>query len=67
MVLGGIGMGVAAGVLHYKSRDSGKLEITKVTPKGSSKEDGKADKSWPPSMNISTIQAATVPPSLDRN
>ncbi|XP_012225459.1 sensory neuron membrane protein 1-like isoform X1 [Linepithema humile] len=67
MVLGGLGMSVAAGVLHYKSRDSGKLDITKVTPKGSSKEDGKADKSWPPSMNISTIQAASVPSSLDRN
>ncbi|XP_011159294.2 sensory neuron membrane protein 1 isoform X2 [Solenopsis invicta] len=65
MILGGIGMGGAAGYLHYKNRDSGKLDITKVTPKTAQGEDNK-EKSWPPGMNISTIQA-TVPPSLDRN
>lgn len=66
MVLGGLGMSIAAGVLHYKSTKSGKLEVTKVTPKNSGTEDGKTDKSWPSNMNISTIQAS-VPPSLDRN
>lgn len=65
MVLGGIGMMGAAGVLQYKNRDSGKLEITKVTPKeaGSGNEEKKG---WPPGMNISTI-SASVPPNLDRN
>lgn len=60
-------MGGAAGVLYYKNRDSGKLEITKVTPKSGSRADSKMDKNWPPGMNISTIQAASVPSSLDRN
>ncbi|XP_011149856.2 sensory neuron membrane protein 1 isoform X2 [Harpegnathos saltator] len=69
MILGGIGMGGAAGILYYKNRDSGKLEVTKVTPKSGSSTDSKMkDKSaWPPGMNISTIQAASVPSSLDRN
>ncbi|XP_014467437.1 PREDICTED: sensory neuron membrane protein 1-like isoform X2 [Dinoponera quadriceps] len=66
-VLGGIGMGCAAGALYYKNRDTGKLEITKVTPKLDSRADSKMEKNWPPGMNISTIQAASVPPSLDRN
>lgn len=64
MVLGGIGMMAAAGVLQYKNRDSGKLEITKVTPKEAGS--GGEKKSWPPGMNISTI-SASVPPNLDRN
>ncbi|XP_011635608.1 sensory neuron membrane protein 1-like isoform X1 [Pogonomyrmex barbatus] len=67
MVLGGIGMGGAAGYMYYKNRDSGNLDITKVTPKTASREDSKNEKSWPPGMNISTIQAASVPSSLDRN
>ncbi|KAH0954151.1 hypothetical protein HN011_012146 [Eciton burchellii] len=62
MVLGGIGMEIAAGVLHYKNRDSDKLDITKITPKTASNE----NKNWPPGMNISTIQTAAVP-NLDRN
>lgn len=66
MMLGGIGMGGAAGFLHYKNRDSGKLDISKVTPKASNGPE-KPEKSWPPGMNISTIQAASVPSSLDRN
>jgi len=66
MILGGIGMGGAAGFLYYKSRDSGKLDITKVTPKTASGQDSKTEKSWPAGMNISTIQAASVPPSLDK-
>jgi len=65
MVLGGIGMEIAAGVLHYKNRDTGKLDITKITPKTASSEN-KMDKNWPPGMNISTIQTAAVP-NLDRN
>lgn len=69
MVLGGIGMCGAAGVLHYKNRDnSGKLDVTKITPKSASRSDSKTkEKSWPPTMNISTIQAASVPSTLDRN
>ncbi|KMQ89696.1 sensory neuron membrane protein [Lasius niger] len=64
LVLGGIGMGVAAGVLHYKSRQSsGKLDITKVTPKNGS---SKTEKSWPPTMHINTI-SASVPANLDKN
>lgn len=63
MILGGIGMGGAAGFLYYKNRDSGKLDITKVTPK--SGQDNKTEKSWPPGMNISTIQAS-VPSSIDK-
>lgn len=66
MVFGGIGMGIATGVLYYKNRDTDKLEITKITPKTASVEN-KTDKDWPPGMNISTIQAAAVPPHLDRN
>ncbi|XP_018359576.1 PREDICTED: sensory neuron membrane protein 1-like isoform X1 [Trachymyrmex cornetzi] len=65
LILGGIGLGGAAGFFYYKNRDSGKLDITKVTPKTSG--DNKPEKSWPPGMNISTIQAASVPSSLDRN
>lgn len=63
MVFGGIGMCIAAGGLYYKNRkeNSGKLDITKVTPKG-----GNTEKSWP-TMNISTIHAATVPANLDKN
>lgn len=65
MVLGGIGMCAAAGGLYYKNREnSGKLEITKVTPKNNSSS---AEKSWPPTMNISTIHAATVPANIDKN
>ncbi|XP_050445095.1 sensory neuron membrane protein 1-like [Cataglyphis hispanica] len=65
MVLGGIGMCAAAGGLYYKNRDnSGKLDITKVTPKNNSSNQ---EKSWPPTMNISTIQAASVPANLDKN
>lgn len=66
MILGGIGMGGAAGFLKYKNRDTGKLDITKVIPKTASGEE-KLEKSWPPGMNISTIQAASVPSNLDRN
>lgn len=62
MILGGIGMGGAAGYLQYKSRDSGKLDVTKVTPKTADGE----EKKWPPGMNISTIQAASVPSNLDK-
>jgi len=58
-------MGGAAGFFYYKNRDSGKLDVTKVTPKASG-DDNKTEKSWPPGMNISTISAA-VPSSLDRN
>lgn len=66
MILGGIGMGAAAGVLYYKNRENtGKLEVTKVTPKNDNTS--KTEKSWPPTMNISTIQAASVPPNLDKN
>ncbi|GAB1868221.1 Sensory neuron membrane protein 1 [Camponotus japonicus] len=63
MVFGGIGMCIAAGGLYYKNRkeNSGKLDITKVTPKG-----GNTEKSWP-AMNISTIHVATVPANLDKN
>lgn len=65
MVLGGIGMCAAAGGLYYKNREnSGKLEITKVTPKNNSSN---MEKSWPSNMNISTIQAASVPANLDKN
>ncbi|XP_070167686.1 sensory neuron membrane protein 1-like isoform X1 [Polyergus mexicanus] len=65
MVLGGIGMCAAAGGLYYKNREnSGKLEITKVIPQNNSSN---AEKSWPPSMNISTIHAATVPANIDKN
>ncbi|XP_018396924.1 PREDICTED: sensory neuron membrane protein 1-like [Cyphomyrmex costatus] len=66
LILGGIGLGGGTGYLYYKNRDSGKLDITKVTPKTSG-DDNKKEKSWPPGMNISTIQAASVPSSLDRN
>ncbi|XP_012524456.2 sensory neuron membrane protein 1 isoform X2 [Monomorium pharaonis] len=66
MILGGVGMGGGAGYLYYKSRETGKLDVTKVTPKTAGAEDNKVEKSWPPGMNISTIQAS-VPPSLDRN
>lgn len=59
-------MGGAAGFLYYKNRDSGKLDVTKVTPKAPPMEDNKIEKSWPPGMNISTIQAS-VPSSLDKN
>jgi len=59
-------MGGAAGFLYYKNRDSGKLEITKVTPKVTTANGEKSEKSWPPGMNISTISQA-VPSSLDRN
>lgn len=67
MLLGALGMGLAAGVLHYKNRVSDSIDITKITPKTASNEDSKIDKNWPPGMNISTIQAAAVPPNLDRN
>lgn len=60
-------MGGAAGFLKYKqNRDTGKLDITKVIPKTASGGE-KPEKSWPPGMNISTIQAASVPSNLDRN
>ena len=56
----------AAGALYYKNMDKNKLDITKVTPQS---QDGQDDeqKKWPPTMNISTIQSATVPPNLDNN
>ncbi|XP_072748122.1 sensory neuron membrane protein 1 isoform X2 [Anoplolepis gracilipes] len=64
LVLGGLGMCGAAGGLYYKNREnSGKLDITKVTPNNNNNN---TEKSWPPSMNISTIQAS-VPANLDKN
>lgn len=56
----------AAGALYFKNKDKNKLDITKVTPQS---PNGKDDdqKKWPPTMNISTIQSATVPPNLDNN
>ncbi|XP_070515757.1 sensory neuron membrane protein 1-like isoform X1 [Cardiocondyla obscurior] len=66
LMLGGIAMGGTAGYFHYKNRDSGKLDVTKVTPKSNSGQENKNEKNWPPGMNISTIQAS-VPSSLDKN
>lgn len=54
----------AAGALYFKNKDKNKLDITKVTPQ-SGKEKDDDQKKWPPTMNISTIQSATVPPNLD--
>lgn len=68
MILAGIGLGVAASALHFKKGGSGKLDISKIIPKSDTKEaDSKTkEKSWPPSMTVSTIQTAAVPPNLDK-
>lgn len=67
-MVGGIGMVAGSGVMYYKNRDSDQLDVTKVTPKGESRSDSKTkEKPWPPAMHISTIQAASVPSTLDRN
>lgn len=67
MVLGGMGLGGTAAGLHYKRKQSeNKLDITKVTPQNESRKSTGNEKKWQ-TMNISTIQAAAVPPNLDRN
>ncbi|XP_076281251.1 sensory neuron membrane protein 1 isoform X2 [Lasioglossum baleicum] len=69
MMVGGAGLGAAAGYLHYKNRDKNSLDVTKVTPESRNGKD--EEKKWPPQqqMNISTIQtqSAAVPPNLDMN
>ncbi|XP_076384781.1 sensory neuron membrane protein 1 isoform X1 [Megalopta genalis] len=69
MMVGGAGLGAAAGALHYKNRNKNSLDVTKVTPESRNGKDG--EKKWPPQqqMNISTIQtqSAAVPPNLDAN
>ncbi|XP_066583077.1 sensory neuron membrane protein 1-like isoform X2 [Prorops nasuta] len=67
-VLGGLGMCGASGYLYYKNRGKeSKLDITKVSPQNSNRiGSGGEEKKWQ-QMNISTIQAATVPPNLDRD
>lgn len=71
MILGGIGLGVASGVLYYKKQGTtDEVDTAKVIPV-SSQDDMKVytvmkDKSWQHNMNIST-QAAMVPANLDKN
>nr|ALG36152.1 sensory neuron membrane protein 1 [Sclerodermus sp. MQW-2015] len=65
-VLGGLGMCGASGYLYYKNRGKeNKLDITKVSPQNGNRHASSEEKKWQ-QMNISTIQAATVPPNLDR-
>lgn len=63
LVLGGVGLGGAAGGLYYKNRGTGKLDITKVTPKTANADIKASDKAWPPDVNV---QTASVPSNLDR-
>ncbi|KAL2716851.1 sensory neuron membrane protein 1-like [Vespula squamosa] len=66
MVLGGMGLGGTAAGMHYKRKQTeNKLDITKVTPQSDSRKDSSNEKKLQ-TLNISTIQAAAVPPSLDR-
>ncbi|XP_043284448.1 sensory neuron membrane protein 1 isoform X2 [Venturia canescens] len=66
MLVSGLGLGGAAAGLEYKKRQSEKkLDITKVTPQQASRTESGNEKKWP--LNVSTLQAAQVPPSLDRN
>lgn len=66
MVLGGMGLGGTAAGMRYKRKQAeNKLDITKVMPQSDSRKDSSNEKKWQ-TMNISTIQAAAVPPSLDR-
>ncbi|XP_046745518.1 sensory neuron membrane protein 1-like [Diprion similis] len=67
LLLGGLGLGGAAGGLEFKRRQlEKKLEITPVAPAPGSTDSSKNSgdvKKWP--MNISTLQPAAVPPSID--
>ncbi|XP_072748125.1 sensory neuron membrane protein 1-like isoform X2 [Anoplolepis gracilipes] len=63
MVVGGIGMCIASAGLYFKNRENNdRIDITKVTPK-----DNNTEKSWESKINISTIQAASVPANLDKD
>ncbi|XP_046484608.1 sensory neuron membrane protein 1-like isoform X1 [Neodiprion pinetum] len=67
LLLGGLALGGAAGGLEFKRRQlEKKLEITPVAPAPGSTDSSKnsADvKKWP--VNISTLQPAAVPASID--
>nr|QHN69207.1 sensory neuron membrane protein 1 [Sirex noctilio] len=66
MVLLGLSIVGAAGGLYYKRHmTQSKLTVSTVSPKSESRKDTGQEKKWP--LNINTIQAATVPSSLDRN
>ncbi|XP_020708289.1 sensory neuron membrane protein 1 isoform X2 [Athalia rosae] len=69
MVFLGLGLGSAAGFLEYKRRQlTDKLEVTPIPAGGTIRTTISAgkngdEKKWPP--NISTLQAAAVPATLD--
>ncbi|XP_054015227.1 sensory neuron membrane protein 1-like [Hylaeus anthracinus] len=62
----GAGVSVGAGALYFKNREKNKLEITKVAPQLQDNKNGE-EKKWPSKMIISTVQSASVPPSLDKD
>lgn len=63
MVVGGLGMCGGAGFMFYQaSQKSKKLEITKVVTNGT--KPSSTEKKISP-INVSTLQAAQVPPNLD--
>ncbi|XP_015587038.1 sensory neuron membrane protein 1 [Cephus cinctus] len=62
----GLGLAGAAGGLYFKRRQTdNKLTINTITPQMASTKNSGEEKKWP--LNINTLQAATVPASLDRN
>ncbi|XP_053979000.1 sensory neuron membrane protein 1-like isoform X1 [Hylaeus volcanicus] len=61
----GMGMGGGAAAMMYKNKDTNK-EVTKVTPQSQNGTNGE-QKKWPPQINVSTIQSAAVPASLDKD
>nr|UEN71286.1 sensory neuron membrane protein 1 [Gregopimpla kuwanae] len=66
MMVMGMGLGGAGAGLQYKRRQGAqKLEITKVSPQSESRTDSGQQKKWP--LNVQALQAAQVPPNLDRN
>ena len=66
MLVVGMGLGGAGAGLEYKKRQAAKkLEITKVSPQPGSRNGSGEEKKWP--LNVTTLQAAQVPPSIDQN
>lgn len=60
MMLSGIGMMIAAGVKHYKEKNTDKVTQPDLLPKL-----GKEENSASRKPTISTIQAEMVPPNID--
>lgn len=59
MLIGGVGVGAYAGFLHYKSMQA----ENKLNGKQAQKKPMSPEKNN--SMNISTLQPASVPPNID--